>query len=190
MSYKFETERLIIQTSDPDLDAKMLKYYYDNKAFFEEHEPAQPDQYFTLPIQRRILEQEAQNMENKVCAYYYFALKENPDLIIGSISFIRIRKEPYANVVFGYNLHEKYQGNGYCTEACKASIEDVLKFAPIHRIEARAMVDNYKSINVLERCGFSYEGIERKSILLGGEFRDHLRYAYINENYQSPGISM
>ncbi len=183
MSYKFETERLILQTSDVELDEKMLKYYSDNKAFFEKHEPEQSPLYYTLQMQRRILEQEEKNMENGLCAYYYFALKEDPDTIIGSISFVRIRKEPYANVIFGYNLHEKYQGHGYCTEACRASIEDVLRFAHIHRIESRVMVDNVKSIHILERLGFEHEGFERASILIGGSFRDHLRYAYINENY-------
>ena len=77
----------------------------------------------------------------------------------------------------------KHQGHGYCTEACKASMEHVLSIAHIHRIESRVLTTNEKSIHVLERLGFFHEGFEKASILIGGEFRDHLRYAYINENY-------
>ena len=122
-------------------------------------------------------------MDNLTSAYYYFSLKEEPDKVIGSISFVRIRPEPYASVIFGYNLHEKYQGHGYCTEACKASIEHVLSIARIHRIESRVLTDNEKSVHVLERLGFFHEGFEKASILIGGEFRDHLRYAYLNPDY-------
>ena len=179
----FETERLIIQTSDPSLSEKLLNYYSENREFFEKHEPAWPEQYYTREYQRRILEMEVQNMEKRASAYYYYALKEEPERIIGSISFVRIRKEPYASTIFGYNLHEACQGHGYCTEACRAAIEDVLRFAHIHRIESRVLTDNQKSMNILERLGFVREGTEYAGILINGEFRDHFRYAWINTEY-------
>ena len=37
--------------------------------------------------------------------------------------------------------------------------------------------------HVLERLGFSYEGTEIAGILIGGSFRDHFRYAWINPEY-------
>lgn len=183
MVYKFETGRLIIETSNMELAPKMLEYYTENREFFDKYEPVHSERYFTLEIQTKLMEQEVRNMENLTSAYYYFSLKEEPDKVIGSISFVRIRPEPYASVIFGYNLHEKYQGHGYCTEACAASIKHVLSIARIHRIESRVLTDNEKSIHVLERLGFFHEGFEKKSILIGGEFRDHLRYAYLNEDY-------
>ena len=181
--YVFETDRLLIQTSSMELAPKMLKYYSDNREFFDHYEPVHTERYYTLEIQSRYMEQEVRNMENLVSAYYYFSLKEEPDEIIGSISFVRIRPEPYASVIFGYNLHEQYQGHGYCTEACAASIKHVLSIARIHRIESRVLCDNDRSIHVLERLGFFHEGFEKASILIGGRFRDHERYAYINEDY-------
>lgn len=181
--YTFETERLLIQTSNMDLAPKMLEYYTENREFFDKYEPVHSDKYYTLELQTRMMAQEVTNMENLVSAYYYFSLKEGPDKIIGSISFVRIRPEPYASVIFGYNLHEKYQGHGYCTEACAASIEHVLSIARIHRIESRVLTTNEKSIHVLERLGFFHEGFEKASILIDGRFRDHERYAYLNENY-------
>ena len=155
----------------------------ENREFFDKYEPVHSDRYYTLDLQTKMMEQEVRNMDNLTSAYYYFSLKEEPDKVIGSISFVRIRPEPYASVIFGYNLHEKYQGHGYCTEACKASIEHVLSIARIHRIESRVLTDNEKSVHVLERLGFFHEGFEKASILIGGEFRDHLRYAYLNPNY-------
>ena len=179
-----ETKRLILMTSSTDLSEKLLTYYSDNRAFFETREPAWQEKYYTLEYQRRIQEAEVQNMENRISAYYYYALKEDPERIVGSISFVRIRKEPYASTIFGFNQHEDYQGQGYCTEACGAAIEEVLKLADIHRIESRVMPDNVKSVHILERLGFIYEGMEYSSILIGGSFRDHLRYAWINPEYK------
>ena len=180
-----ETERLILQTSSTDLSEKLLTYYSENRAFFELHEPVWPEMYYTVEYQRRIQETEVQNMMNRVSAYYYYALKEEPERIIGSISFVRIRKEPYASTIFGFNQHEAYQGHGYCTEACRAAIEEVLRLADIHRIESRVMTDNIKSVHIMERLGFVYEGMEYGSILIGGSFRDHLRYAWINPEYKN-----
>lgn len=183
MTYRFETDRLVLQTSNMDLAPKMLEYYTENRAFFDKYEPTHLDRYYTLDFQTRMMEIEVKNMETLSSAYYYFSLKDDPEKIIGSISFVRIRPEPYASVIFGYNLHEDYQGHGYCTEACKESIKHVLGLVRIHRIESRVLTTNEKSIHVLERLGFFHEGFEKKSILIAGEFRDHLRYAYINEDY-------
>ena len=180
----FETERLIISTSSTELSEKLLAYYSENRTFFETREPVWPEKYYTLEYQRRIQEAEVQNMENRTSAYYYYSLKEEPEKIIGSISFVRIRKEPYASTIFGFNQHEAYQGHGYCTEACRAAIRDVLKMADIHRIESRVMTDNERSVHIMERLGFTYEGMEYGSILIGGSFRDHLRYAWINPEYK------
>lgn len=184
MMYKFETERLLIQTSNMELAPKMLTYYTENRDFFDKFEPVHADRYYTLDFQTKMMEMEVSNMENLTSAYYYFSLKEEPDKIIGSISFVRIRPEPYASVIFGYNLHENYQGHGYCTEACAASIKNVLSIARIHRIESRVMTTNEKSIHVLERLGFFHEGFEKESILIGGKWRDHLRYAFLNNEYK------
>lgn len=179
----FETERLIIQTSDPLLSDQLLRYYSDNREFFDKHEPEWPEQYYTPEYQRLTLEAEVRNMEKGISAYYYFSTKEEPELIIGSISFVRIRREPYASTIFGYNLHQDYQGHGYCTEACRAAIQEVLRFARIHRIESRVLTDNIKSIHILERLGFRCEGTEYAGILIGGTFRDHFRYSWINPEY-------
>ncbi len=183
MTKEFESDRLIIRTSYEITPEQLLKYYSDNREFFEQHEPLQGDAYYTLDYQTKALQFEVNNMDRMLSAYYYYFLKEEPDVMIGSMSFCRIRKEPYASTIFGYNIDEKCQGHGYCTEACEASRQHLLSNAHIHRIEARVLTDNEKSVHVLERLGFFHEGFEKASILIGGKFRDHLRYAYINEDY-------
>ena len=62
MSIVFETERLMIKTSDAEMTAQVLKYYSDNRAFFEKYEPARDDTYYTMDYQRALLMQEERNM--------------------------------------------------------------------------------------------------------------------------------
>ncbi|MBO4863671.1 MAG: GNAT family N-acetyltransferase [Eubacterium sp.] len=183
MTTTFESERLIIKTSHDITPEQLLKYYGGNRAFFEKHEPLMGDSYYTIEYQTKSLEHEKLQMDHLASAYYYYFLKEDPERMIGSMSFCRIRKEPYASTIFGYNIDEAYQGHGYCTEACGAAMEHLFSIAHIHRIESRVLTDNEKSIHVLERLGFFHEGFEKESILIGGRFRDHLRYAYINKKY-------
>ena len=73
----FETERLIIRTSDSSFSGELLRYYSENRVFFEKHEPVWPEQYYTQEYQRRMLEAEEQNMEKQASAYYYFSRKED-----------------------------------------------------------------------------------------------------------------
>ncbi len=180
---EFYSERLIIRPSDVSMAEALADYYTRNRAFFVQYEPTFLDIFYTADYQRKSLENEMKNMENSASLYYYFYLKEDPDTIIGTISFSRLRKEPYRSTIFGYNLDEKMQGHGYCTEACKACIDHVLNNYNVHRIDARAMVTNEKSQKVLERLGFMKEGTERQSIRIGGKFRDHYTYGFINEDY-------
>ncbi|MCR4715850.1 MAG: GNAT family N-acetyltransferase [Lachnospiraceae bacterium] len=183
MSLTFESDRLVIKMSDVSFTDALVKYYSDNRKFFSHAEPERPDSYFTHDTINRVLEQEMHNIENSISYYYYFASKENPDVIIGSMSFVRIRKMPYYSCIFGYDLDEHMQGHGYATEACAAAIKHILSVQDIHRLEARVRTDNERSIKLLERLGFLFEGDEFKSIYLEGEFRDHYRYAYINEDF-------
>ncbi len=188
MGRSFESERLILRTSDTMLAESLADYFRRNRTFFESAEPARNDEYYTADHQRRVLEVEERNMELRTSAYYYYFLKEDPDRIIGSISFVRIRREPYASTIFGYDQDEFSRGQGYCTEACAAAIEDVIRFAPIHRIEARVLPENAPSIHILEHLGFRYEGMEYGGVRIGGEFRDHRRYSLLNENYPGPAV--
>jgi ribosomal-protein-alanine N-acetyltransferase len=179
MSRIIETERLIIKTSDVVFADQLLDYYSSNRKFFDKYEPVHIDKYYTLDFQQKALQFEMNNIEKGTAEYYYVYLKEEPDKIIGSLSYCNIRRHPYFSTIFGYNLDENYQGHGYATESCKATMEDVLEHHNIHRIEARVLTDNQKSINILERLGFKKEGYEYSSIYIRNGFRDHYRYAYI-----------
>lgn len=79
----------------------------------------------------------------------------------------------------GYMIAEEFQGRGIAT----AAVREVLRigFDPaglaLERVEAVAAVENVGSRRVLERSGFTFEGILRKLLVIQGERVDHACYS-------------
>ena len=76
---------------------------------------------------------------------------------IGELCFKGVSEEGVAEI--GYGIVEDYQGCGYATEAVAALTKWALSQAGISRVEGEAEEDNVASIRVLEKCGFTRNGI-------------------------------
>ena len=63
----------------------------------------------------------------------------------------------------GYTLHTWARGRGFATEAATALIGHLVEDIGVHRLEASTHPGNIASGRVLERLGFSLEGIKRES---------------------------
>lgn len=113
--------------------------------------------------------------KNKRSIYWAIALKENNQLIgtagFNIISFNHLRAE------ISYDLDPAFWGKGMMLKSIKA----ILKFADyslaLNRIQATVITTNQRSINVLERCGFSKEGLLKKYEIVDGEYKDYYMYA-------------
>lgn len=81
------------------------------------------------------------------------------NVIIGATCFKGIKDN---SVEIGYGLGEKYEGQGFMTEAVKALCH--FAFSKVENIIAFCDKDNIKSIKLLERVGFKF--IEEQEELL------------------------
>ncbi|WP_405293436.1 GNAT family N-acetyltransferase [Methanobrevibacter sp.] len=72
----------------------------------------------------------------------------------------------------GYWIGEKYQGNGYATEASKALIKRAFDDLGIEQIYASYRVENTPSKKVLEKLGFSYHAQLNNVDYLNRPFRE------------------
>lgn len=180
MNFTYETERLQLKVLTEDYAPAVLSFLLKNREIFEPYETLKQEMYYTELYQRKNLKLEyASFLELKYIRFYVFE-KGNDKTIIGTISFSNILKYPYSNACIGYKFDREYQHLGYATEAVTCAAFAMFRDAGFHRLEAYVMPDNLASTKLLERIGFEYEGISREFICVRGEYKDHLRYALIN----------
>lgn len=109
--------------------------------------------------------------------YWAIALKEN-NKMIGTAGFNLI-SFPNDRAEISYDLSPEYWGKGIMLR----SINGILKFADIAlelvRVQATVIVDNERSIKVLERTGFKKEGLLKKYEIVEGEHKDYFMYSRV-----------
>ena len=79
----------------------------------------------------------------------------------------------------GYWIGREYWGQGFCTEAVIAVIDYGFETLGLHRIFAQHITRNRGSARVLEKVGFSKEGVLRQHARKWGVFEDIVCYGMI-----------
>lgn len=79
----------------------------------------------------------------------------------------------------GYWLGERVWGRGIATAAVRAVTEHALATHGLHRVFALPFAHNRASARVLEKAGFTLEGVLRSSAIKDGRVLDQLLYARI-----------
>jgi ribosomal-protein-alanine N-acetyltransferase len=117
------------------------------------------------------------------CGSWGIELKETRK-IIGTIGFANWNRDKNEGEV-GYVLAEEYSGKGIATEA----LEKVIKFGftvlELNKIFARSKPVNVGSLKVLVKCGFKYEGLQRKQIMIKGKMEDMDLFSIIKEDWEN-----
>ena len=185
MSFIINTNRLIMRVEDAGIAEKALRFYIENSEYFDMYEPTRPSTFYTLEYQQAAAEYEYKDTIKGRSLRYYVYTSENPERIIGSVNFYSIRPMPFSTAAIGYKFHHEVWGNGYALEGCQAAISVMFSNYNTHRIEAKVSPSNTRSIHLLERLGFTYEGLEYQSVNINGVFMDHSRYSLINSDHRA-----
>ncbi len=86
--------------------------------------------------------------------------------------------------VLGYGIHAEYRGNGLSGEASKVVIDYSFKsYIQLRRIGAHTDARNAPSRRVLEKLGFTCEGILRSNVFANGEFVDDSVYGLLRDEW-------
>ena len=164
-----ETERLLLRDWKPEEAADMLEFYRDPDIW-----PRAGGQVFTA------LDQCEQCIQDYAAAQETWAvvLKETGQPI-GSIFLEDIGRYPgYREMEFV--LSGAYHGRGYMTEAVKQVLEYAFETLKLEVVAACHYPDNVQSRQVLEKCGFRYEGTLRRYSKNG---KDSVRYSVTKEDW-------
>lgn len=82
-----------------------------------------------------------------------FAIElKKEDKLIGGVDVVGYLGGVKGTPVIGYNLAQKYWGNGYMTEACRCVINHLFSKG-YSEIRIDAMPENAASIRVIQKCG-------------------------------------
>lgn len=95
---------------------------------------------------------------------------------------VEVTSREHHSGTLGYSIHPDHHGRGLATAAVRAALPPVFDPAglALERLEAVAAVENTASRRVLEKCGFTFEGIARGYLILSGVRVDHARYARLH----------
>ncbi|MEM9101865.1 MAG: GNAT family protein [Pseudomonadota bacterium] len=113
----------------------------------------------------------------------FFLFHQNSHQLIGVINLSLITRGLLDNAYLSYYVHIDYSGQGYMTEGLLQVIDIVFNHMHLHRLEANIQPHNLSSKKMVKRCGFRYEGFSPKLINVQGIWRDHERWALLNDNY-------
>lgn len=96
---------------------------------------------------------------------------------------------PHGLAEVGYALSTPYQGKQIMAKAMRVFLEDIFRHTSLYRLEARCAVENTASIRILEKLGFTREGILREYFELHGERVDNYLYALLREEVEFSATS-
>ena len=102
-----------------------------------------------------------------------------PAQAIGSIGLMRGQDVHRFTAELGYWLAEPFWGKGIATHAVKSITDYGIRELGLQRIFAEPYVTNPASARVLEKAGFTREGLLRANVFKDGQVLDQFLYSYI-----------
>ncbi|HZA39598.1 MAG TPA: GNAT family protein [Actinomycetota bacterium] len=163
----------------------MLALRERNRDFLQPWEPLKQPGYLTLGVQR--LEIQRTDQEWSADRGYAFGVFDTAsDDLVGRLALSNIVRGAWQNATMGYFVGEEYNGRGHCTNAVALALEFAFETARLHRVQAATMLNNAASARVLEKNGFSFEGVARRYLRINGNWEDHNVYSLTVEDWRGP----
>lgn len=175
-----KTERLLLNTLDESRAEEVLEYFFRNRDFLEEWEPKRDATFYTMERQIDELCFEQHEMDAGRLLKLWIYKKEDKKLI-GSLVFSGITRGVFLSCFLGYRLDKDEKDKGYMTEAIKGALNVIFGEYRLHRIEANIMPRNKRSLRVVEKLGFTDEGLAQKYLKINGVWEDHIHMVLLND---------
>ena len=86
----------------------------------------------------------------------------------------------------GYTVAPERQGRGYATEAVRAVLDHLFRVRGLHRVSAECDARNLASARLLERVGFTREGLLRQHTWIKNEWTDDLLFGLLAAEWLAP----
>ena len=150
-----------------------------SRAHTEPWEPAwTQDELSKGAFRRRIERYDADRQAGT--GYPFFVLRARDNVLLGACNLNNVRRGVLQSADIGYWIGSPYVRQGYTRAAVRRVVSFAFDELRLHRIEAACQPANTASRTLLEKVGFTHEGLARAYLNIAGEWRDHERYAIIS----------
>jgi ribosomal-protein-alanine N-acetyltransferase len=179
-----ETERLILRPVTTD-DAPAVFRYCSNPnltrfTLFETHQSLADSLWFVEEYARS-------RYGSREPDPFGIVLKDDPDAgVVGAVGAHWV-SQPNGTMEMGYAIAEPYWARGLIVEAARAVMRYVFTEYAVERLQARVMSGNPASERVLEKLGFTREGVMRSLIFRRGRHWDMAIYSLLRGEWESLG---
>jgi ribosomal-protein-serine acetyltransferase len=85
----------------------------------------------------------------------------------------------------GYWLRRDAQGHGLMSEASAEVLRLAFENLGVHRIRVAAATDNHRSLAVIGRLGFKFEGIARQAEFCANRWLDHAVFGMLETDWRA-----
>jgi len=111
-----------------------------------------------------------------------FLIRREDDMLLGAITLDNIRRGPAQAGTTGYWIGQAHARAGYMREAVQAVVHYAFDTLDLSRIESGCLPENKPSRNLLEQCGYKYEGVAQSYLQINGRWRNHVLYANLRHD--------
>jgi RimJ/RimL family protein N-acetyltransferase len=127
--------------------------------------------------------------EREAGRYLCFAVvPEGYDTAVGLFQ-VRQLDPGFGTAEWGFAIGSAFWGTGLFTAGADLVVDFAFDVIGVHRLEARAAVQNGRGNGALRKLGAVQEGILRKSFLRGGKYLDQSLWAILPEDwYRSKAV--
>jgi ribosomal-protein-alanine N-acetyltransferase len=101
--------------------------------------------------------------------------------LVGFVNVNNIVRGALRSGYLGYAAFASHSGRGLMSEGLRAVTMAAFGSLGLHRVEANIQPANHRSIELVRGLGFEKEGFSRRYLWVNGDWRDHERWALLNE---------
>lgn len=105
------------------------------------------------------------------------------DEILGYFNLSNIIRGSLQQAFLGFAAFHPHMGKGHMANGMKLVLKFAFEELNLHRVEANIQPENLRSIKLVAKSGFQKEGFSKSYLNIGGEWRDHERWAITREDW-------
>ncbi len=154
-----------------------------SRDFLTPWEPAWPPDCLSRTTFIRRLRRQASEWRDDA-GYSFVTCEKETDLLVGGLGLGNIRRGVAQVATLGYWIGQPYARRGYTGAAVRLALNFAFNHLTLHRVEASCLPGNQASRGLLQKLGFTCEGLGRGYLRINGTWRDHLLFALLSDNWR------